>query len=40
MIFIGVKVSKGHYFLKIGGGVMVLVLCTSPDDGSYLYRVS
>ena len=32
MIFIG-KISKGHNSVKNVGGVRVLVLCTSSDDG-------
>ena len=39
MIFIA-KISKGHNFVKNVGGVAVLVLCTSSDDGLYLYQVS
>ena len=39
MIFIA-KISKGHNSVKNVGGVSVLVLCTSPDDGLYLYQVS
>ena len=39
VIFIA-KISKGHNFLKNVGGVTVLFLCTSSDDGSYLYKVS
>ena len=39
MIFIR-KISKGHNSVKNVGGVSVLVLCTSSDDGSYLYQVS
>ena len=38
-IFIG-KISKGHYFLKNVGGIMVLVLCILSEDGLYLYKVS
>ena len=37
--FIG-KISKGHNSLKNVGRVTVLVLCTSSDDGLYLYKVS
>ena len=32
MIFIG-KISKGHNSIKNVGGVTVLFLCTSSDDG-------
>ena len=32
--------SKGHNSVKIVGGVLILVLCTSSDDGLYLYQVS
>ena len=32
--------SKGHNSVKYVGGVTVLVLCTSSDDGLYLYQVS
>ena len=31
------KISKGHNAVKNVGGVPVLVLCTSSDDGLYLY---
>ena len=31
------KISKGHISVKNVGGVMVRVLCTSSDDGLYLY---
>ena len=34
------KFSKGHNSLKNVGGVTVLVLCTSSDDGLYFYNVS
>ena len=34
------KISKGHNSVKNVGGVLVLVLCTSSDDGLYLYQVS
>ena len=34
------KNSKGHNSIKIVGGVKVFVLCTSPDNGLYLYKVS
>ena len=34
------KISKGHNSIKNVGGVTVLVLCTSSDDGLYLYKVS
>ena len=39
MVFIR-KISKSHNSVKNVGGVMVLVLCTSSDDGLYLYQVS
>ena len=39
MTFIGKK-SKGHNSVKNIGGVTVLVLYTSSDDGLYLYNVS
>ena len=39
MTFIA-KISKGHNSVKNIGRVTVLVLCTSSDDGSYLYKVS
>ena len=32
--------TKGHNSLKTVDGVMVLNLCTSPDDSLYLYQVS
>ena len=32
--------SKGHNSVKNIAGVSVLVLCTSSDDGLYLYQVS
>ena len=32
--------SKGNKKCKSVGGVMVLFLCTSSDNASYLYRVS
>ena len=35
MIFIG-KIPRGHNSVKNVGGVTVLVLCTSSDDGLYL----
>ena len=38
-IFMG-KISKGHNSVINVGGVTVLVLCTSSDDGLYLYKVS
>ena len=38
-IFIG-KFSKGHTSVKSISGVSVLVLCTSSDNGLYLYQVS
>ena len=34
------KISKGHNSVKNIGGVTDLVLCTSSDDGLYLYKVS
>ena len=34
------KKLKGSKFRKNVGGVSVLVLCTSSDDGLYLYQVS
>ena len=34
MTFTG-KISKGHYSIKNVGGVTVLVLCTSSDNGSF-----
>ena len=34
------KISKGHNSVKNVDGVIVLVLCTSSDDGLYLYKVS
>ena len=34
------KISKGHNSVKIVDGMLVLVLCTSSDDGLYLYQVS
>ena len=34
------KISKGHNSVKHVEGVMVLFLCTSLDDGLYLYKVS
>ena len=39
MTFIG-KISKGHNSINNVGGVMILVLCTSSNDGSHLYKVS
>ena len=39
MIFIG-TISKGYNCAKTEDGVTVLVLCTSSDDGLYLYKVS
>ena len=38
-LFIG-KISKGHNSIKNVGGVTVLVLCASSDEGSHLYKVS
>ena len=39
MIFIG-TISKGHNSVKIVGGVMVLVLCSSSDGGLHFYKIS
>ena len=39
MIFIG-KISKRHNSVKNEGEFTVLFLCTSSDDGLYLYKVS
>ena len=39
MIFIG-KISKGHNSIENVDGVTVFFLCTSHDDGLYLYKVS
>ena len=39
MIFIR-KISKSYNSIKNEGGMSVLVLCTSSDDGLYLYQVS
>ena len=39
MIFIR-KISKGHTSIKNVDGVSVPVLCTSSDNGLYLYQVS
>ena len=39
MIFME-KISKGHNSVKNVGGATVFVLCTSSDDGLYLYKVS
>ena len=33
------KISKGHNSVINVGGVSVLVLCTSSDDGLYLYQI-
>ena len=33
------KISKGHNSVKNEGGVTVLVLCASPDDGLYVNKV-
>ena len=33
------KISKGHDSVKNVGGVTVLFLCTSSDDGLYFYQV-
>ena len=34
------KLLKGHDSVQKVDGVSVLVLCTSSDDGLYLYQVS
>ena len=34
------KISKGHNSVYNVGGVQVLILSTSSDDGLYLYQVS
>ena len=34
------KISKGHNSVKNVGGLSIIVLCTSSDDGFYLYSVS
>ena len=34
------KNFKGALFRKNAGGVTFLILCTSPDGGIYLYKVS
>ena len=34
------KNSKGHYSVKNVDGVTIPCLCTSSDDGLYLYKVS
>ena len=34
------KNSKGHNSIRNVDGVTILILCTSSDDGSYLYKVS
>ena len=39
-LFSSEKNSKGHDSVKNVGGGTVLVLCTSSDDGLYLYEVS
>ena len=39
MIFIP-KISKGHNSVKNVDGVRIFLLCTSSDDGLYLYKVS
>ena len=39
MIFMG-NFSKGHNSVKNVGGVTIFVLCTSSDNGLYLYKVS
>ena len=38
-IFIRI-ILKGHNSVKNVDGVLVLVLCTSSDDGLYLYQVT
>ena len=38
-IFTG-KVLKGHSSLKNVGGVRIILICMSTDDGFYLYQVS
>ena len=35
-----VKFSKRHNSVKNVGGVRVLILCTSSDNGLYLYKIS
>ena len=39
MIFKG-KISKGPNSVKYVGGVTILFLCTSSDNGLYLHKVS
>ena len=39
MIFIA-KISKWHNSVKNVGGVAVLILCISSDNGLYLNKVS
>ena len=39
MIFIA-KISKLHNSVKNVGGATVLFLCTSSNNGLYLYKVS
>ena len=34
------KFSKGHNSTNIVSGITVLILCTWPDNGLYLYQVS
>ena len=34
------NILKGHNSVKNVGGITVLVLCTSSDNGLYLYQVS
>ena len=34
------KNQRGHNSVENVGGVTVLLLCTSSDDGLYLYQVS
>ena len=34
------KISKGHNSVKNVGRVTILVLCTSSNDGLYLYKIS
>ena len=33
------EISKGEKFHKNVGGIMVIVLCTSPDSALYFYQV-
>ena len=39
MIFIA-NISKGHNSVKNIDGVTVFFLCTLPDGGLYIYKVS